>query len=65
MITDQERNVLDLIDQNQQDIIAYTQALIRFKTITPNEGASADGHDYNDLQESITGFVRALGWRPV
>ncbi len=62
MLTDQERKVLDLIDESQQDVIECLQNLIRFKTITPQQDTPAEGDDYKDLQQYVSGIVQSLGF---
>ena len=55
MLTDQENKVLALIDDSREELVAYLQQMIRFKTVTPDDGVRVEASDYRDHQE----FVRA------
>jgi acetylornithine deacetylase len=62
MLTEKERKVLDLIDENKEEIIEYLRKLISFKTITPQEGAKAEGDDYKNLQNFICNTLEEMNF---
>ncbi len=62
MLSDKERKVLDLIDQNRGEIIEYLRKLINFKTITPDKGCKAESDDYKDLQDLIRMTLEELNF---
>jgi hypothetical protein len=43
MISDRERKVLDLIDEQSQQVIDLLRSLLGFKTITPDTGVREAG----------------------
>jgi acetylornithine deacetylase len=62
MLSEQERHVLSLIDDRQQEIVEYLRKLIRFKTVTPPDGGRAEGDDYRNLQILVSETLEALGF---
>ncbi len=62
MLTEKESKVLDLIDENKEEIIEYLRKLIRFKTITPQEGAEAEGDEYKNLQNFICNTLEEMNF---
>ena len=50
MLSEKERKVLQLIDENREELIEYLRKLISFKTVTPASGGKAEGDDYKKLQ---------------
>jgi acetylornithine deacetylase len=62
MISDQEKAVLRLIDQHQQELVQLLQKLISYKTITPGEGGGAQGDDYRDLQALLSAYLVREGF---
>lgn len=53
MISEKERAVLGLIDDNQEVIIEYLRKLLSFETITPQRGGKAEANDYKELQNFV------------
>ncbi|MBW2610536.1 MAG: ArgE/DapE family deacylase [Deltaproteobacteria bacterium] len=53
MLTDRERKVLTLIDENKEETIEYLRKLLGFKTVTPADGKKAESGDYRKLQDFI------------
>lgn len=62
MLSEKEKRVLSLIDENQDEITETLQKLIRFKTITPAENEKTDSEDYNQLQDFIYGTLEGMGF---
>ena len=62
MLTEKESKVLDLIDENKEKIIEYLRKLISFKTVTPQEGAKAEGDDYKDLQNFVCNTLEEMNF---
>jgi acetylornithine deacetylase len=62
MLSDNERRVVDLIDEGRVDLVEYTQELVRFKTITPPDDGRADGDDYRALQAMVGETLGDLGF---
>jgi acetylornithine deacetylase len=61
MLSGQERKVLSLIDQRQQEIVEDLRRLIAYKTITPPDDGRAEGGDYRDLQAMVSEILEGLG----
>lgn len=62
MLTKKESKVLDLIDENREEIIEFLRRLISFKTVTPQDGAKAQGDDYRDLQNYVGKTLKELNF---
>lgn len=62
MLTEKENVVLDLIDRKKDEIVEYLRKLVRFKTVTPEEGAKAEGDDYRDLQNFVGKTLEEMGF---
>jgi len=62
MLSKKEKAVLTLIDKHTDDIVAYLQDLIRFKTITPPTGGRAEGDDYRGLQDLVSQTLKEMGF---
>ncbi len=62
MLTDSEKRVLTLIDQGRDDIVKFLAALIGFKTVSPLDGESAKGDDYQKLQDFVSETLKELGF---
>lgn len=52
---------MQVIDQNQSEIIAFLQKLIRYKTITPQSGVLVESGDYKALQGDVSTLLKSLG----
>lgn len=63
MITDQEQEVLKLIEDGKGDIVDCLQTLIGFKTITPSRNEKVETDDYRNLQEYVSGILDELGFQ--
>ncbi len=63
MITDQEREVLKLIEDGKGDIVDCLQTLIGFKTITPPGEDKVETDDYQNLQGYVGGILDELGFQ--
>jgi agmatine/peptidylarginine deiminase len=53
MLSQQEHQVLDLIDSGRDEIVAYLRTLIGFKTVTPPNDGRVDHDGYRDLQNIV------------
>ena len=62
MITGKEKNVLDLIDGNERDVVDYARKLIAFETVTPDEGCKAEGDEYRRHQDFVASTLKDLGF---
>ncbi len=62
MLTEKETEVLKLIDENKEEIIEYLKKLISYKTITPHDGARAEGDDYSTLQNFIRNTLEEMNF---
>jgi acetylornithine deacetylase len=61
MLSTKEQKVLDLVDENQQEIVAYLSELIRFKTITPNTGERVENDEFKNFQALVCQTLDELG----
>ncbi len=62
MLSEKEKTVLGLIDDNTEEIVEYLRQLVSFKTITPNTGAQAKGDDYRELQSLVRDTLSGMGF---
>jgi len=62
MLSDKEREVLRLIDENRGEIIEYLRKLISFKTITPASDGKAESDDYKKLQGFVYQTLKEIGF---
>jgi acetylornithine deacetylase len=62
MLTDSEKRVLTLIDQGRDDIVKFLAALIGFKTVSPLDGESAKGDDFQKHQDFVSETLKELGF---
>ena len=62
MITDLESRVLTLIEDHQTDLITTLQQMIRYRTVTPDMDARADGDDYRAHQKYIRTLLDNMGF---
>ena len=62
MLTNLEAAVLNQIDQNKTEIIAFLQQLIRFKTVTPQDRARAEGDEFVAHQQLVQQFLNDMGF---
>lgn len=62
MLSEKEREVLQLIDENKEELIEYLRKLISFKTVTPASGGKAEGDDYKKLQEFVYKTLEEMGF---
>ena len=62
MLSEKERKVLDLIDENKDEITEYLRKLISFKTVTPLPGCKAESDDYKQLQKLVYQTLKELGF---
>lgn len=60
MFTDLESRVLRLIEQNQTDLITSLQQMIRYKTVTPDMDACAEGEVYREHQKYIRTLLAGM-----
>jgi acetylornithine deacetylase len=60
LISETESRVLTLIEQNQTDLIASLQRMIRYKTVTPAIGVRAEGEDYRAHQKTIRALLDGM-----
>jgi acetylornithine deacetylase len=62
MITDRERVVLELIESNQGELVECLQQLIRYKTITPDNGECENIDEYRSLQDYVFILLNEMGF---
>jgi len=62
MLSEKEKKVLSLIDENKEEIVEYLRKLINFKTITPSDNSRAEGEDYKKLQDFIYNTLSGMGF---
>lgn len=62
MLSEKETSVIQLIDQNQSEVVAFLQQLIRYKTLTPRSGEVAEGGDYKALQGDVSSLLTSMGF---
>lgn len=62
MLSEKEKKVLRLIDDNRNELVEYLRKLISFKTVTPAEGEKAEGEDYRKLQDFIYNSLEDMGF---
>ncbi|HNB52097.1 MAG TPA: M20/M25/M40 family metallo-hydrolase, partial [Anaerolineales bacterium] len=62
MISETESRVLTLIEQHQADLIASLQQMIRYRTVTPDIEARAEGDDYRAHQKYIRTLLDNMGF---
>jgi acetylornithine deacetylase len=62
MLTENERQVVSLIEEGRADLVEYTQKLVRFKTVTPPDDGRAEGDDYRALQSLVSETLGYLGF---
>ncbi|KXB05762.1 hypothetical protein AKJ49_00155 [candidate division MSBL1 archaeon SCGC-AAA382A03] len=49
MLSEKEKKVLDLIDENEDEIVTLLRKLIKFKTITPDTESNIDREEHKNL----------------
>ena len=62
MLSEKERKVLQLIDENKEEAIQYLRKLISFKTITPASDGKAESDDYKKLQDFVYKTLQEMGF---
>ena len=62
MLSEKEKRVFQLIDENKDELIEYLRKLISFKTVTPASGGKAEGVDYRKLQEFVYKTLEEMGF---
>jgi acetylornithine deacetylase len=62
LITDLESRVLTLIEDHQTDLITSLQQMIRYRTVTPDMDARAEGDDYRAHQKTIRALLDDMGF---
>ena len=62
MLSEKERKVLNLIDENKWEIIEYLRKLISFETITPADNSKAESDEYKKLQDFIYKTLKGMNF---
>ncbi|NUM46380.1 MAG: ArgE/DapE family deacylase [Anaerolineales bacterium] len=62
MLTETESRVLTLIEDHQTDLITSLQQMIRYRTVTPDMDACAEGDDYRAHQKYIRTLLDGMGF---
>ena len=62
MLSEKERKVLQLIDENKEEIIEYLKKLIGFKTVSPPQNGKAEGDGYKKLQEFVCKTLEGMNF---
>lgn len=62
MLSEKEKQVLRLVDENKGEIVEYLRRLIKFKTVTPPPNGKADGDDYRKLQDLICRTLKGMNF---
>jgi len=62
MLSEKERKVLRLIDENKGEIIEYLRRLIGFKTVSPPQNGKAEGDGYRELQEFVCKTLEGMNF---
>ena len=62
MLSEKEKQVLRLVDENKGEIVEYLRRLINFKTVTPPPNGKADGDDYRKLQDLICRTLKGMNF---
>ena len=62
MLSDEERRVLQRIDDQRNELVGLLVRLIRFPTVTPLLGERPEGPAYRDLQALVSRELGALGF---
>ena len=62
MLSEKERKVLQLIDENKEEIIEYLRKLIGFKTVSPPQNGKAEGDGYKKLQEFVCKTLEGMNF---
>jgi len=62
MLSEKERKVLQLIDENKGEVVGCLSKLIRFKTVDPPYGGKAEDDEYKKLQEFVCKFLEGMNF---
>ena len=60
MLSEEERRVLDQIEERRDDLVQLLVRLLRFRTVAPLLGAKAVGGEYRDLQSFVSGRLQRV-----
>ena len=60
MLSEKEKKVLDLIDENKGEVVDCLSKLISYRTVTPPENAKAEGDDYKELQSYVSSILKGM-----
>ena len=62
MLSEKERKVLQLIDENKGEVVGCLSKLISFKTVSPPHGGKAEDDEYIKLQEFVCKFLEGMNF---
>jgi len=62
MLSEKERKVLQLIDENKGEVVRCLSKLISFKTVSPPLGGKTEDDEYIKLQEFVCKFLEGMNF---
>lgn len=62
MLTEEEKKVLLGVEDRRSELVDLLVQLIRFRTVTPLMGQTAEGEDYRRLQDFVSDYLVRLGF---
>jgi acetylornithine deacetylase len=62
MLSEKEKMVLNLIDENREETVRYLGKLINFKTVTPSDNEKAESDDFREHQDFVYKTLKEMGF---
>jgi len=62
MLSEKEKKVLQLIDENRGEVVGCLSKLISFKTVSPPLGGKAEDDEYIKLQDFVCKFLEGMNF---
>ncbi|MBW2122864.1 MAG: ArgE/DapE family deacylase [Deltaproteobacteria bacterium] len=63
MLSEKEKSLLGLIDENRDGIVRYLRKLLAFRTVTPAQGQRAETGDFLEHQRVVSETLEESGFR--